>query len=111
VTMLTGEELLLSHGPVLEAVLADAATPAALPPVAREGRELMAIEPIDFGHADELIVRSRSDGRRFLDRGGAERPPLRMRMHRHEPRREVRKRARPSLIEHEDDEATAGSLK
>ena len=32
-------------------------------------------------------------------------------MHRHEQPRKVRKRARPSLIEHEDDEATAGSLK
>jgi hypothetical protein len=71
----------------------------------------MAIQPIDFGHADELIVGSLRNARRFIDRGGAERPPLRMRRHRHEQPRKVRKRARPSLIEHEDDEATAGSLK
>jgi NTE family protein len=161
VDVLTGEELLLSNGPALEAVLASAAIPAVLPPVRWEGRELMdggvanntpisqavtlgareiyvlptghacalerppasalgmalhalsllthsrliadielhrdraklvvlpppcplAIQPIDFAHADELIVRALSDARAFLDGGGAERPPIRMRPHRHE---------------------------
>jgi NTE family protein len=41
VDVLTGEELLLSTGPVLEAVLASAAIPGVLPPVAWEGRALM----------------------------------------------------------------------
>jgi NTE family protein len=160
VDVITGEELLLSRGPALEAVLASAAIPAVLPPVAWEDRGLMdggvanntpishavqlgareiyvlptghacalerapkgalamalhalsllahsrliadielhrdraklvvmpppcplAIQPIDFGHADELIERSLSDARAFLDRGGAEQGPIPMRMHRH----------------------------
>lgn len=41
VDVLTGEELLLSKGPALDAVLASAAIPAVLPPVQWEGRELM----------------------------------------------------------------------
>ena len=41
VDVLTGEELLLSRGPVLEAVLASAAIPGCLAPVAWEGRALM----------------------------------------------------------------------
>src|SRR6185312_8861348 len=41
VDVLTGEELLLSQGPVLEAMLASAAIPAVLPPVAWDGRDLM----------------------------------------------------------------------
>jgi NTE family protein len=169
VDVLTGEELLLSKGPALDAVLASAAIPAVLPPVQWEGRELMdggvanntpishavalgareiyvlptghacgleqppasalgmalhalsllthsrliadielhrdraklvvlpppcplAIQPIDFAHADELIARSLNDARKFLDSGGAERPPIRMRMHRHEPARQGKKR-------------------
>ena len=40
-------------------------------------------QPIDFGHADELIARALDDARRFLDRGGEDRPAIRMRMHRH----------------------------
>jgi NTE family protein len=164
VDVLTGEELLLSHGPALEAMLASAAIPAVLPPVAWEGRELidggvanntpishavalgareiyvlpaghacaldqppagalgmalhalsvlshsrliadielhrdnaklvvlpppcpLAIQPIDFAHADELIERGLIDARAFLDSGGRERPPIRMRMHRHKDRR------------------------
>src|SRR2546421_2113514 len=158
VDVLTGEELLLSRGPALEAVLASAAIPAVLPPVAWEGRAVMdggvanntpishavalgartvyvlptghacaleqppasalgmalhaltllaqsrliadveshrdlarlvvmpppcplAIQPTDFAHADELIERSLEDARAFLDRGGAERPPIRTRVH------------------------------
>jgi NTE family protein len=46
----------------------------------------LSIQPIDFTHADELIDRSLADGRRFPDGGGAERPPIRMRMHRHKRR-------------------------
>src|SRR5437764_3972905 len=41
VDVLTGEELLLSRGPALEAVLASAAIPAVLPPVPWEGRAVM----------------------------------------------------------------------
>jgi NTE family protein len=39
----------------------------------------LGIQPIDFGHADELIERSLADARAFLDRGGAGRPPTRRR--------------------------------
>lgn len=42
----------------------------------------LSIQPIDFAHADQLIARSLAAGRRFLDGGGAERPPIRMRTHR-----------------------------
>ena len=160
VDVLTGAELRLSRGPALEAVLASAAIPAVLPPVAWEGRAVMdggvanntpishavalgartvyvlptghacaleqppasalgmalhaltllaqsrliadveshrdlarlvvmpppcplAIQPIDFAHAEELVERSLADARRFLDGGGAERPPIRMRVHSH----------------------------
>ena len=41
VDVVTGEELLLSRGPVVEAVLASAAIPGVLPPVVWEDRELM----------------------------------------------------------------------
>jgi NTE family protein len=41
VDVITGEELLLASGPTLEAVLASAAIPAVLPPVAWENRELI----------------------------------------------------------------------
>jgi NTE family protein len=43
----------------------------------------LAIPPIDFDHADNLIQRSYSDAQEFLDGGGAQRPLVRMRMHRH----------------------------
>ena len=163
VDVVTGEELLLSRDPALEAVMASAAIPAVLPPVAWEDRALidggvandtpnshavelgareiyvlptgpacafkhppasalrvalhalsllsqsrliadielhrdraklvvlpppcpLTIQPIDFAHADELVERPLADARRFLDSGGAERPPIRMRMHRHERR-------------------------
>lgn len=164
VDVVTGEELLLSRGPALEAVLASAAIPAVLPPVAWKDRGLidggvanntpishavalgarevyvlptghacalqsapkgalamalhalsllahsrliadielhrdqvklvvipppcpLAIQPIDFSHPDELIERSLLDARKFLDGGGAERPAIHMRMHRHPPGR------------------------
>jgi NTE family protein len=160
VDVVTGEELLLSSGPTLAAILASAAIPGVLPPVVWEGRELMdggvanntpishavrlgareiyvlptghacaleqaptsalgmalnalsvltqsrltadverhrervklivmpppcplAVQPIDFSHADQLIERSLSDARRFLSNGGARRRPLRMRVHHH----------------------------
>jgi len=41
------------------------------------------VQPIDFSHADELIERGYADTCEFLDGGGAERPPIRMREHRH----------------------------
>ena len=43
----------------------------------------LAVQPIDFGRADVLIERGYEDAAEFLDGGGAERPPIRMRMHRH----------------------------
>jgi NTE family protein len=163
VDVITGEELLLSSGSVLDAVLASAAIPAVLPPVVWEDRTLidggvanntpishavelgartiyvlpsgsscaleqpptsalgmalhgltllmqrrliadverhrdraklvvlpppcpLGIQPIDFTHAEELIERSLLDAHAFLERGGAERPPIRMRMHHHKPR-------------------------
>jgi NTE family protein len=167
VDVVTGEELLLSHGLTLDAVLASAAIPAVLPPVAWEDRKLMdggvanntpishavalgareiyvlptghacalvqppasalgmalhalslmahsrliadielhrdnaklvvlpppcplAIQPIDFAHADELAARGLGDARAFLDGGGGERPPIRMHMHRHHDPRKKR---------------------
>jgi NTE family protein len=43
------------------------------------------VEPIDFTHADELIDQALIDAREFLDSGGEERPPIRMRAHHHRP--------------------------
>jgi NTE family protein len=43
----------------------------------------LAIQPIDFAHAEERVERLLADVRTFLDGGGAERPPIRMRVHRH----------------------------
>jgi NTE family protein len=160
VDVLTGEEVRLSHGSAVEAVMASAAIPAVLPAVTWRGRELMdggvanntpishavelgahevyvlptgnacalnepprgalgmalhalslltqrrliddiethrrhaklivlpppcplSIQPIDFSHAGELIDRAYADACAFLDGGGAERPPIRMRMHGH----------------------------
>jgi NTE family protein len=57
VDVLTGEELRLSRGPVLDAVLASAAIPAVLPPVAWEGRMLMdggVANNTPISHAVEL---------------------------------------------------------
>jgi NTE family protein len=45
----------------------------------------LGTQPIDFDHADELIARSLADARTFFRTGGEDRPPIRMRMHRHEP--------------------------
>jgi NTE family protein len=160
VDVTTGEELRLSRGPAVEAIMASAAIPAVLPPVSWNGRELMdggvanntpishtvelgatevyvlptgnacaltqppsgalamalhalsllmqrrliddierhrdeiklvvlpppcplAVQPIDFGRARLLIDRAYADACAFLDGGGAERPPIHMRMHRH----------------------------
>jgi NTE family protein len=160
VDVITGEELLLSEGPAVDAILASASIPAVLPPVRWGDRDLvdggvanntpishaiglgakeiyvlptghacaleepprgalamalhalsllfqrrliddierhrddaklivlpppcpLAIQPVDFSHADILIERGYEDARGFLDSGGAERPPIRMRMHRH----------------------------
>jgi NTE family protein len=170
VDVMTGEELRLSSGVVTDAVMASAAIPAVLPPVAWEDRELMdggvanntpisqaielgaheiyvlptghacaleepprgalaialqalsllmhrrliddiekhehqaklvvlpppcplTIAPIDFGHADVLIQQAHVDACEFLDGGGADRPPIHMRMHRHDSNRPVRRQA------------------
>lgn len=161
VDVVTGEELRLSRGPAVEAVMASAAIPGVLPPVSWEGRELMdggvanntpishavelgasevyvlptgnacalteppsgalamalhalsllmqrrllddierhrdgtklvvlpppcplSVQPIDFGHGRLLIESAYADASEFLDGGGAERPPIRMRMHGHD---------------------------
>jgi NTE family protein len=142
VDVITGEELLLSSGPVVDAVMASAAIPAVLPAVEWGDLELMdggvanntpisralerppgsalgmalhalsllthsrliadielhrtnaklvvlpppcplSILPVDFRHSAALIERAAHDARAFLDNGGSERPPIRMRMHRH----------------------------
>jgi NTE family protein len=44
----------------------------------------LAVAPIDFSRADELIERGHEDTRAFLASGGADRPPIRMRVHRHQ---------------------------
>lgn len=44
----------------------------------------LTITPIDFSHADVLIARAYADAIAFLDSGGDDRPPIRMRMHRHD---------------------------
>lgn len=57
VDVISGEELLLSRGPVLEAVLASAAIPAVLAPVLWEGRALMdggVANNTPISHAVEL---------------------------------------------------------
>ncbi|MEX2194248.1 MAG: patatin-like phospholipase family protein [Thermoleophilaceae bacterium] len=176
VDVVTGEELLLSTGPVVDAVMASSAVPAVLPPVPWGDRELidggvanntpishaislgareiyvlptghacalerppgsalgmalhalsllthsrliaeielhkadaklivlpppcpLSVAPIDFGHAPALIDRAAQDTRAFLDGGGGERPPIRMRMHRHVGQ-EVRSRAPAAQTEH-----------
>jgi NTE family protein len=60
VDVVTGEELLLSRGPLLEAVMASAAIPAVLPPVDWEDRELMdggVANNTPISHAIELGAR------------------------------------------------------
>lgn len=161
VDVITGEELRLSSGSIVDGVMASASIPAVLPPVARGERELMdggvanntpishavelgaeqvyilptghacaleepprgalgmalhaisllthrrliddiekhrddatlivlpppcplAVQPIDFGQAGALNERGYADASDFLNSGGAERPPIRMRMHRHD---------------------------
>jgi NTE family protein len=162
VDVVTGQELLLSSGSVVDAVMASAAIPAVLPPVPWKDRILMdgavanntpishaialgartvyvlpaghacalehapgsalgmalhalsllthsrliseiethrggraklivlpppcplSVAPVDFRHAAALIARSAEESRAFLDEGGAEQPPIRMRMHRHQ---------------------------
>jgi hypothetical protein len=49
----------------------------------------LSISPIDFAHAEELVECALRDAREFLDEGGAERPPIRMRMHRHAHQRRL----------------------
>jgi NTE family protein len=55
--VLTGEEVLLSHGPVVDALLASAAIPGVFPPVVRDGRLLMdggIVNNAPITHAVEL---------------------------------------------------------
>ncbi len=58
----------------------------------------LRILPIDFAHADELIEQSLRDAREFFDSGGADRPPIKMRMHRHPRAEDVRPQPQRSLI-------------
>jgi NTE family protein len=162
VDVVSGEELLLSAGPLRDAVLASAAIPGVFAPIPWEGRLLvdggvanntpishavalgarriyvlptghacrlerpprgalemvlqalslltqrrliedierhrdaarlivlpppcpLSVTPFDFSHAGELIGRALHDARAFLDGGGEEQPPIRMRMHAHSP--------------------------
>jgi NTE family protein len=173
VDVITGEELRLSHGPVLDAVLASCAVPGVLAPVPWGDRTLMdggvanntpisqavelgarriyvlptghacalkepprsalsmalhaisllthrrliddierhradaelivmpppcplSITPLDFHRADELIARALADAREFIESGGEDRAPIRMRMHRHEQRPQVRPEPEPA---------------
>ena len=91
VDVITGEEVRLSRGPAVDAVMASAAIPAVLPPTLRrliddiephqDAAKMvvlpppcpLAIQPIDFGHAGVLIDRAYADACEFLDNGGAER--------------------------------------
>lgn len=60
VDVLTGEELRLSHGPAVQAVMASAAIPGVLPPVTWEDRELMdggVANNTPISHAVELGAR------------------------------------------------------
>jgi NTE family protein len=60
VDVITGEELLLSTGPLLEAVIASATVPAVLPPVRWQDRELMdggVANNTPISHAIELGAR------------------------------------------------------
>ena len=55
--VLTGEEVLLSHGPVVDALLASAAIPGVFPPVVWDGRLLMdggVVDNVPIRHAVEL---------------------------------------------------------
>ena len=61
----------------------------------------LSIAPIDFAHAPQLIERSAHDACVFLDGGGTERPPIRMRMHRHSHgKAEVRTAPPTALTDH-----------
>jgi Patatin-like phospholipase len=46
----------------------------------------LEIPPTDFTHEEILIGRGYADACQFLDAGGADRPPIRMRVHHHNPR-------------------------
>ena len=160
VDVISGEEVLLSRGPALEAIVASASVPGVLPPVDWDGFSLMdggvanntpishavalgaeriyvlptghacsldepprgalamalhaislltqhrliddierhradadlivlpppcplSVTPVEFGRAAELIERAHADVGEFLDSGGADRPAIRMTMHRH----------------------------
>ena len=44
----------------------------------------LRVQPVDFGRAEELISRAYDDSIRFFSRDGEHRPPLALRMHRHD---------------------------
>jgi len=162
VDVITGDELRVSAGPVIDAVMASSSVPGVLAPVCWEGRALMDggvanntpishavelgaqriyvlptghacaleqpprraltmalnaisllthrrliddmekhrddaklivlpppcpldIQPTDFAHAELLMRRGYANARAFLDGGGADRPPIRMRARSHDP--------------------------
>ncbi len=68
----------------------------------------LAIQPTDFAHAEELIERSLEDARAFLDRGGAERPPIRTRCTRAHSGTRVRNGRPASLNQHANVQARVG---
>jgi NTE family protein len=57
----------------------------------------LSVTPIEFDRADELITRALEDARDFIATGGEDRPPIRMRMHRHLPAPDVRPDRRTSV--------------
>jgi NTE family protein len=56
----------------------------------------LGTQPIDFDHADALMARALADARTFFAQGGEDRPPIRMRMHRHGARRLAAAEPRPA---------------
>ncbi len=93
--VLTGSEVLLSRGPLVDAVLASAAIPGVLPPIEWEGRLLIDggvvdVQPMDFGHAETLMSRAEADAGAFLDGRARTVVPL--------PSRRRRRRAAPDAL-------------
>lgn len=83
--MLHAMSLLLMRRMLLEVeLLRDRANLIVIPPPCPQ-----RVQPIDFGHADELVERGHTDGRAFLDRlerGDAETEPMSLTTHSHRSR-------------------------
>ena len=66
---------LLTHGRLIDDIERTGTTQLiVLPPPCP-----LAIQPIDFGHADELIERGAEDAREFLETAAGSSSPIRMR--------------------------------